>query len=61
MNVLILLIVDSVEMEDVYPEILKELIVQEIVLTIGSSMILLNALDKLTLELSLMLHLKLPI
>jgi hypothetical protein len=58
MNVLIPLIVDGVEMEDVYLVILKELNALVIVLIIGSFKIKLNALEKLTQELSAMLHLK---
>jgi len=58
MNVLILLIVDSVEMEDVFPVTLKELNAPVIVLTTGSSMISLNVPEKLTPEVSLMLPLK---
>lgn len=61
MNVLIQLIVVSVEMEDVYQVMLKELNAQEIVLTTGFSTILLNVLDKLTLDNSPMLLLKLLI
>jgi hypothetical protein len=51
----------SVEMEDVFQEILKELNAPEIVLTTGSSMILPNVPEKLTLENSPTLPLKLPI
>jgi hypothetical protein len=58
MNVLTLLIVDSVEMEDVFQEISKELNALEIVLTTGSSTILLNVLEKSMLENSPMLPLK---
>jgi len=58
MNVLTLLIAVSVEMEDVFQVISKELNALEIVLIIGSSMILLNVLEKLTLENSPMLPLK---
>lgn len=61
MNVLILLIADFVVMVDAYQETLKELIAQETVLIIGSSMILPNVLEKLILENSLMLLLKLHI
>lgn len=58
MNVLTLLIVDSAEMEDVFQEISKELNALEIVLTTGSSTILLNVLEKSMLENSPMLPLK---
>jgi hypothetical protein len=58
MNVLTLLIVDSVEMEDVFQEISKELNAPETVLTTGSSTILLNVLEKSMLENSPMLPLK---
>lgn len=59
MNVLTLLTVVGVEMEDVSQELLKEVTVLEIVLIIGSSMMLLNVLEILTLENSLTLPLKL--
>jgi hypothetical protein len=58
MNVLTLLIVDSAEMEDVFQETSKELNAPEIVLTTGSSTILLNVLEKSMLENSPMLPLK---
>jgi len=51
----------SVEMEDVFQEISKELNAPEIALTTGSSMILPNVLEKLILENSPMLPPKLPI